>query len=157
MLGRRRLASSTNSRKRSFFPFGGVTAFFLKGGRAKEPTPLSKKTCALPNEKTERFLSPPSLYGSLCSRLPSLFLRLGVVEMNSQQSCLFPPPSLYGSLCSRLPSALGSRGEEGIDSTRFKKTCALPNEKTEHLHGFCFTCTSGGCMAPGLLYGEASC
>ena len=47
-----------------------------------------------------------SLHGSLRSRLPTSF-RSGVVEMNSQRSCLFPSPWLHGSLRSRLPSALG--------------------------------------------------
>ena len=45
-------------------------------------------------------------WGGRASPTPA-FLRLGCVEVNTQQSCMFPPPSLHGSLCSRLPSALG--------------------------------------------------
>ena len=38
----------------------------------------------------------------------AVFIRSGFIEMNTQQSCLFPPPSLHGSLRSRLPTFIRS-------------------------------------------------
>ena len=93
-------------------------------------------------------------WGGRASPTPA-FLRLGCVEMNTQQSCMFPPPSLHGSLCSRLPSALGKdRGCHQLKRHNALGTriCVYVPAKREHTR----RCGSRGVTSLAGGWGKAS-